>query len=83
MLQRGAARVERVPEVVIQKAADGGHVEVRETAQAPGEVGGVVACSEDAAELRVEQVLHHHPATKRSHNANFKINRIIINVYKM
>lgn len=66
VLQRGAARVEGVGEVIIQKAADRAHVDVWETAQTPGEVGGVVASPEDAAKLRVEQVLHHHPATMTS-----------------
>lgn len=62
VLQRGAAGVEGVGEVIIQQAADGGHVDVWETTQASGEVSGVVTRPEYAAKLRVEQVLHHHPA---------------------
>jgi len=62
VLQGRAARVERVRRVVVEQAADGRHVEVGEAAQAAGEVGGVVARPEDAAELRVEQVLGHQPA---------------------
>jgi len=63
VLQGGAAGVESVLEVIIQETADGGHVDVRETRESPGEVRGVVTRSEDAAELRVEHVLCHHPAT--------------------
>lgn len=63
VLQRGTAGVEGIGEVIIQKAADRGHVDVWETAETSGEVGGVVTSPEDAAKLRVEQVLHHHPAT--------------------
>lgn len=62
MLQRGAAGVESVREVVIQKTAQWRHVEVWEATQASGEVGGVVTRSEDAAKLKVEQVLRHHPS---------------------
>lgn len=65
MLQRGATGEERVRKVVIQETAYGSHVDVREATQTPGEVSGVVACSEDAAELRVEQVLNHRPATEK------------------
>lgn len=68
VLQRGAAWVEGVGEVIIQKAADSGHVDVWETTQTSGEVGGVVTCPEDAAKLRVEQVLHNHPATMTSYD---------------
>lgn len=63
MLQGGAARVESVRGVVIQKTADGGHVDVGETGESSGEVSGVVTRSEDAAELRVEHVLSHRPET--------------------
>ena len=61
MLQGRAARVEGVGRVVVQEAAHGRHVDVGETTQAPGEVGGVVTRPEDAAELRVEHVLRHDP----------------------
>lgn len=64
MLQRGAAGVESVWGVIIQETTQGGHVDVWETAKTSGEVGGVVTCSEDAAELRVEQVLCHYPGTE-------------------
>lgn len=54
VLERGAARVKRERGVIVQKAAERGHVQVRETAQPPGEVGWVVAGPEDAAKLWVE-----------------------------
>ena len=66
MLKRGAAWVESVGKVVIQQAAQRSHVDVREPTQASGEVGGVVTCPEDAAKLRVETVLCHHPGTQKS-----------------
>lgn len=59
MLQRGAAGVEGVGEVVVQQAAEGCHVDVGEATQATGEVGWIVAGAENAAKLRVEQVLCH------------------------
>lgn len=59
MLQGGATRVESVGEVVVEQTADGCHVEVREATQATGEEGGVVAGAENAAKVRVEQVLGH------------------------
>ena len=62
MLQRGAAGVERVRQIIIQKTAEGVHVDVWETTQMSGEVGGVVTRPEDAAKVRVEQVLYHCPA---------------------
>lgn len=64
MLQRRATGVEGVREVVVQQAADGGHVEIGETAEAAGKVGGVVTGAEDASELRVEQVLCHSTVKK-------------------
>lgn len=66
VLQGGAAGVEGVGQVVVQQAAQRRHVDVGESAQAPGEVGGVVTRSEDAAKLRVEQVLCHRPETDTS-----------------
>lgn len=63
MLQRSAARVECEGGVIIQKTAEGSHVDIRETTQSSREIRWVVTCSEDAAKLRVEEVLHHHPAT--------------------
>lgn len=61
MLQRSASRVESVRKIVVQKAADGGHVEVRKTAKSARKVGRIVACTEDAAKLRVEQVFGDSP----------------------
>lgn len=63
MLQRSAARVECEGGVIIQKTAEGSHVDIGETTQSSGEICWVVICSEDAAKVRVEEVLHHHPAT--------------------
>ena len=65
MLQGGTAGVEGVREVIVEETADGGHVDVGEAAKAPGEVGGVVAGSEDAPKLWVEQVFGHRPVTQR------------------
>lgn len=65
MLQGSAARVECEGDVIIQKTAEGSHVDIRETTQSSGEIRGVVTRSEDAAKLRIEEVLHHHPATYR------------------
>lgn len=56
VLQRSTTRVERVGEIVVQKAADGSHVEVRKAAQSARKVGRIVARTEDAAKLWVEQV---------------------------
>lgn len=44
-------------EVVVEQAADGGHVDVCEAGESPREVGGVVVRAEEAPELRVEDVL--------------------------
>lgn len=57
VLQRGASREEGVLQVVVEQAADGGHVDVGEARQAAGEVGGVVVRPEEAPELAVEDVL--------------------------
>lgn len=64
VLQRSTTRVERVREIIVQKAADGGHVEVRKTAQSARKVGGIVARTEDAAKLGVEQVFGNSPVKK-------------------
>ncbi len=61
--QRGAARVERVAQWVVQQVLHRRHVHVREAVQTPREVGRVVVSSENAPELRVEHFLHHYPAT--------------------
>lgn len=63
MLQRSAAWIECEVNVIVQETAEGSHVDVRETTQSSGEIRWVVTSSEDAAEMRVEEVLHHHPAT--------------------
>lgn len=57
MLQGGAPGVEGEIHVIVQQAADGGHVDVGEPHQPPREVRGVVECAEDASKLGVEQVL--------------------------
>lgn len=67
MLQRSTPRVKRVREIVVQKAADGGHVQVRKTAKSAGKVSRIVACTEDAAKLGVEQVFGDSPV-KRNKN---------------
>lgn len=57
MLQRRASREEGVLQVVVEQAADGGHVDVGEAREAAREVGGVVVRPEEAPELAVEDVL--------------------------
>lgn len=57
VLQGGAAREEGVLEVVVEHAADGGHVDVSEARETTGEVRGVVVGPEKAAELPVEDIL--------------------------
>lgn len=57
MLQGCTAGVKVVRKIIVQQAADRRHVEVGETAQAAGKVGGVVAGTENAAEVRIEEVL--------------------------
>lgn len=57
MLQRSASGEEGVLQVVVQQAADGGHVDVRKAREAAGEIGGVVVGTEEAPKLRVENVL--------------------------
>lgn len=57
VLQWGAPGEEGVLEVVVEQAADGGHVDVGEAREAAGEVGGVVVRPEETPELSVEDVL--------------------------
>lgn len=57
VLQRGAPGVEGEVHVVVQQAADGCHVDIRESHQPSRKVGGVVEGAEDASKLGVEQVL--------------------------
>lgn len=61
MLQRGAPGVEGEIHVIVQQAADGCHVDIREPHQPSGEVCGVVEGTEDASKLGVEQVLRQRP----------------------
>lgn len=63
MLQGSATWVECEVDVIIQETAEGSHVDIRVTTQSSGEICWVVACSEDAAKMDVEDFLHHHPAT--------------------
>lgn len=64
MLQWGAPWVKGVVEVIVEQAAEGGHVDVGEAAEAAGEIRGVVAGAKDAAKLRVEEVLGKCPAAR-------------------
>lgn len=64
VLQRGAPGVEGEIHVVVEQAADGSHVDVREAHQPAGEVRGVVEGAEDASKLGVEQVLRQRPEKK-------------------
>lgn len=61
MLQWGAPGEEGVLEVVVEQAADGGHVDVREAREAAGEVGGVVVRPEETPKLSVKDVLGLRP----------------------
>lgn len=61
VLQRGAPGVEGEIHVVVQQAADGGHVDIGEPHQPSREVCGVVEGAEDASKLGVEQVLRQRP----------------------
>lgn len=64
MLQRGAPRVEGEIHIIVQQAADGCHVNIREPHQPSREVRGVVEGAEDASKLGVEQVLRQRPERK-------------------
>lgn len=64
VLQRCTPRVEGEIDVVVQQAADGGHVDIREPHQPSGEVRGIVEGAEDASKLGVEQVLCQRPERK-------------------
>lgn len=61
MLQGGTSRVKGVFEIIIEQTAEGGHVDIRKTAQAAREVCGIVARAKDTAKLRVEEVLGECP----------------------
>ena len=77
MLQRGTTRVECVGMVIVQQAAEGGHVEVRVAAEAAGKIGGVVTGTKDATKLGVEQVLC-HSSIKMSNKQN-----VLQNMFKL
>ena len=64
VLQGSTAGEEGVLEVVVEQAADGGHVDVSEAGEAAGEVGGVVVRPEETPELTVEDVLRLRPVMK-------------------
>lgn len=66
VLQGGPAREEGVLEVVVEHAADGGHVDVSKARKATGEVSGVVVGPEKTPELPVEDILGLRPA-RRTH----------------
>lgn len=66
VLQGGPPREEGVLEVVVEHAADGGHVDVSKARKATGEVSGVVVGPEETPELPVEDILRLRPA-RRTH----------------
>lgn len=68
VLQRSTPRVKRVREIIVQKAADGGHVQVRKTAKSARKVSRIMACTEDAAKLGVEQVFGDNPVKNKNKN---------------
>lgn len=61
VLQGGPAREEGVLEVVVEQAADGGHVDVSKARETTREVSGVVVGPEETPELPVEDILCLHP----------------------
>lgn len=63
-------------QVVVEQAANGGHVDVRKAREATGEIGRVVVCAEQAAELTVEHVLCLRPATSRAHSYSHGENNV-------
>lgn len=63
MLQRGTPREKGVLEVIVEQAADGGHVDVSKAGESAGEIGGVVVRPEETPELSVKDVLRLRPAT--------------------
>lgn len=64
MLQGGAPGVEGKIHVIVQQAADGSHVDIREPHQPSREIRRVVEGAEDASKLGVEQVLCQRPERK-------------------
>lgn len=62
VLQGGPAREKGVLEVVVEHAADGGHVDVSKARETTREVSGVVVGPEETPKLPVEDVLCVHPA---------------------
>lgn len=70
MLQGSAPREEGVLEVVVEQAADGGHVDVGKAWETTWEVGGVVVRPEETPELTVEDVLCLCP-TSNTHSQHY------------
>lgn len=64
VLQGSTAREKGVLEVVVEQAADGGHVDVSKARESAREVGGVVVRPEETPELTVEDALRLWPAMK-------------------
>lgn len=62
VLQGRPAREEGVLEVIVEHAADGGHVDVSKAGETTREVRGVVVGPEETAKLPVEDILCLHPA---------------------
>lgn len=57
MLQGRTTGEEGVMEVIVEQTAEGRHVDVSETRQTAGEVGGVVVRPEETPKLAVEDIL--------------------------
>lgn len=57
VLQRSTAREEGVLEVIVEQAANGGHVDVSKAWETAGEVGGIVVRPEETPKLSIEDVL--------------------------
>lgn len=77
VLQRSAAREEGVLEVIVEQAANGGHVDISKARESAGEVGGVVVRPEETPELSVEDVLCLWPAEKK-HEVRFVLQESFI-----
>lgn len=73
-------------QVVVEQAANGGHVDVRKAREATGEICRVVICAEKTAELTIEHVLCPRPVTSRpysySHVQNIKKKQSTSAVFK-
>lgn len=86
MLKRRATRIERVLQVVVEQAANRGHVDVCKAREAAGEICRVVIRAEQAAKLTVEHVLRLRPATSRarrySHGENGEFKKEAASIYR-